>query len=70
MMVWEREFAKPIDGALSLIDSTDKDDGVRPLDPDRLCSYYKLHLRGEVLLLDHCLVGILLGLPDYFDRRI
>jgi hypothetical protein len=44
MMVWEREFAKPIDGALSLIDSTDKDDGVRPLDPDRLCSYYKLNL--------------------------
>ena len=70
MMVWEREFAKPIDGVLSLIDSTDKDDGVRPLDPDRLC-YYKLHLRGELqVLLDHCLVGILLGLPDYFDHRI
>lgn len=39
MMVWEREFAKPIDGPLLSLwnDSIDNEEGVRPLDPERLC---------------------------------
>lgn len=40
IIVWDNEFANPIDGPESLVllkDSTDKDDGARPFDKERLC---------------------------------